>query len=68
MTHLIGGHNIVVWQQATKGFTSAGLTGQAILLWFFNLALVLGLTKRYSSVEFICNLLSLFSNSSMQYV
>jgi|GEM_PF-5702769 len=39
----------------TKGFTSAGLTGQASQLQFFNLAFVRGLTERYSAVEFICN-------------
>ena len=52
----------------TKGFTSAGLTGQATLLLYFNLALVLGLTERYSAAKFVCNLLSLFNNSSMQDV
>jgi hypothetical protein len=41
--------------QPTKGFTSAGLTGQASQLQFFNLALVLCLTERYSATEFICN-------------
>jgi hypothetical protein len=39
----------------TKGFTSAGLTGQAIPTFVFNLAFVLGLTERYSATEFICN-------------
>jgi hypothetical protein len=33
--------------QATKGFTSAGLTGQASKLLYFNLAFGLGLTERY---------------------
>jgi hypothetical protein len=52
--------------QATKGFTSAGLTGQASKLQFFNLAFVLGLTERYSAAEFVCNCISLFSTSSKQ--
>jgi len=42
-------------KRTTKGFTSAGLTGQASQLLYFNVALVLGLTERYSAVEFICN-------------
>jgi hypothetical protein len=46
--------------QATKGFTSAGLTGKPQLQ-FFNLAFVLGLTERYSATEFVCNLLSLIN-------
>jgi len=50
----------------TKGFTSAGLTGQASQLQFFNVALVLGLTERYSTVEFICNYIPLISYSSKQ--
>ena len=50
----------------TKGFTSAGLTGQASQLLFFNLAFVLGSTERYSTLEFVCNLLSLFNSSSKQ--
>jgi hypothetical protein len=55
-------------QPLTKGFTSAGLTGQASQLLLFNLASVLGLTERYSSVEFICNYLTLLNNSSKQDV
>jgi len=35
----------------TKGFMSAGPTGQAFQLLYFNLAFVLGLTKRYLSTE-----------------
>jgi len=53
-------------RHVTKGFTSAGLTGQASQLQFFNLAFVLGLTERYSATEFVCNLLSLFNSSSIQ--
>ncbi|MCZ2129475.1 MAG: hypothetical protein LC109_04335 [Bacteroidia bacterium] len=50
----------------TKGFTSAGLTGQASQLLYFNVTFVLGLTERYSSAEFVCNYLSLIINSSKQ--
>jgi len=35
----------------TKGFTLAGLTGQACQLLYFNLACVLGLSERYLSTE-----------------
>jgi hypothetical protein len=52
--------------QPTKGFTSAGLTGQASLLLYFNWASVLGLTERYSAIEFVCNYISLINNSSKQ--
>jgi hypothetical protein len=52
--------------QPTKGFTSAGLTGQASQLQFFNVALVLGLTERYSAAEFVCNCISLIITSSKQ--
>jgi hypothetical protein len=52
----------------TKGFTSAGLTGQAIELLFSNVAFVLGSTERYSTREFVCNSLSLINTSSKQDV
>jgi hypothetical protein len=52
--------------QATKGFTSAGLTGQASQLLYFNVAFVLGLTERYSAAEFVCNCISLTITSSKQ--
>jgi hypothetical protein len=52
--------------QLTKGFTSAGLTGQASQLLYFNWASVLGLTERYSAVEFVCNCIPLISTSSKQ--
>ncbi|MCC7317033.1 MAG: hypothetical protein IT219_00745 [Bacteroidales bacterium] len=53
-------------QQPTKGFTSAGLTGQASQLLFLNLAFVRGLTERYSATEFVCNYISLIIFRSKQ--
>jgi hypothetical protein len=55
-----------MYERPTKGFTSAGLTGQASQLLYFNLAFVLGLTERYSATEFVCNYISLISYSSKQ--